>query len=961
MNARLLWKEYREHRAAAVVLAIAGTLSLVGLAVWERKDNFRSSGYTNSLYPDTIAWCAVLWVWACGLVNGSLALGGERENRTLSFLDALPLTRREIWRTKAIMVLILLGIQLVWLFTLAGALGGFDNWGQLAVSLGLAVLLGLNALAWSFLTGTWAHHVLGTLGWSFLLGNLVALLVLQLLALLVAFILYLAALLVYLSDLVHSIAVQQVSMVVLLLVGPSAAMAGAMWLSARRFCSVERMRSGSLTRKENSPLGALSWLMWRQGRVTFFVLFGLGLVPNLIALRYGLLSWPPAAFLLGLIAGISAFSEEEASGGRDFLAHLRVSPSLLWIVRTGSRLLVLTLGLLFLGIALAWLAPQPIGPLQELDHFLAGRGAGVFLLAMVFFPLCGFSLGQLCSLLIRSTLVAFVLAALLGVALLFVWLPSMFLGGMPFWQPLLLLAIILAGGCWLSWAWMCGQMAVRKNLLRLLVIALLVLAWTAGMVAYRVLEYPPVKPSFDLAAFEASLPTPEQNAGGLLIRQAALQFQEVHKQSFHEVPSDLKRPNKAPEGPAGAVAPLPGPGGIFPPPEYTQEEQLGLVIKEGWTKAGSKGLATTLDELFQKKWLHTLQAAQKEPLGMIEDPRNYEWNSDKTDLIRSFEAWSLVLPARALQLQAQGQSEDSLEMFRLALMVSRQLRHKAVRMNFQGLSMQREALKGLDAWLSSPGVTVAQLRQALDLVTRHEAELQPLSDALRDMDAADYLANRTSGMGQLAYMGPVKEEFARFLLEPCLDIPWERARMQRWLNWVFSQRMRLQEEVLANRGVINDRWMKEMERQAEEWLHLRGTSLWFFDNMGPNLVRFTLVGVWWNEVQLASVRAMRLKIALGLYQREHRHPAERLEDLVPAYLPALPEDPFSGKSFGYRLCKGKQMEKCPEGVQPGQAILWSVGPDGVDNGGIMAREPDYYNPGYWLNQDVDLVFIVPKW
>ena len=46
----------------------------------------------------------MLWLsaWGYGLVCGSLLLAGETEGETQSFLDSLPLTRRRLWRVKAV-------------------------------------------------------------------------------------------------------------------------------------------------------------------------------------------------------------------------------------------------------------------------------------------------------------------------------------------------------------------------------------------------------------------------------------------------------------------------------------------------------------------------------------------------------------------------------------------------------------------------------------------------------------------------------------------------------------------------------------------------------------------------------------------------------------------------------------------------------------------------------------------
>ena len=69
----------------------------------------------------------------------------------------------------------------------------------------------------------------------------------------------------------------------------------------------------------------------------------------------------------------------------------------------------------------------------------------------------------------------------------------------------------------------------------------------------------------------------------------------------------------------------------------------------------------------------------------------------------------------------------------------------------------------------------------------------------------------------------------------------------------------------------------------------------------------------------ADVRATALSLAIRLYQLDHngRYPAT-LDELAPKYLPAVPDDPFSGKPFRYE----------PAADPP---FLLSVGKNGVDD------------------------------
>jgi hypothetical protein len=101
----------------------------------------------------------------------------------------------------------------------------------------------------------------------------------------------------------------------------------------------------------------------------------------------------------------------------------------------------------------------------------------------------------------------------------------------------------------------------------------------------------------------------------------------------------------------------------------------------------------------------------------------------------------------------------------------------------------------------------------------------------------------------------------------------------------------------------------------------------------PNPI--TWVSGWWQGRQSIKASAMRhnatvahvslltLEMNLRCYRAEHGQPPATLDELVPRYLKTLPLDPFSGKPLIYR----------PQGTN---WLLYSVGPDGVDDGGKPA-------------------------
>ncbi len=187
-----------------------------------------------------------------------------------------------------------------------------------------------------------------------------------------------------------------------------------------------------------------------------------------------------------------------------------------------------------------------------------------------------------------------------------------------------------------------------------------------------------------------------------------------------------------------------------------------------------------------------------------------------------------------------------------------------------------------------------------------------------------------------------------------LLVPWERQRQERILRVLFSGR------------ALN--WPEAVRDSPLATL----SSLTYLRPVQPR--------------QRCREQAMRIALALRWYQAENGRPAEKLDDLVPKYLPTVPDDPYQkGQPFHYRLSKGERIvwppdvpggppQPIPPGgppqapaapgapppppptidVPPGQGILWSVGPDEHDDGGVRQARPEgYAGPGE------DVIFLVP--
>lgn len=99
--------------------------------------------------------------------------------------------------------------------------------------------------------------------------------------------------------------------------------------------------------------------------------------------------------------------------------------------------------------------------------------------------------------------------------------------------------------------------------------------------------------------------------------------------------------------------------------------------------------------------------------------------------------------------------------------------------------------------------------------------------------------------------------------------------------------------------------------------------------------------------QLEAARSATLVvIAMEAYRRAHGAWPERLDELVPAYLPAIPADPCTGEPLRFIPAR--------DGRPP---TLYSVGVDGVDDGGTLPKTTSVsaVRDLYWLHAEEDPV------
>jgi hypothetical protein len=106
----------------------------------------------------------------------------------------------------------------------------------------------------------------------------------------------------------------------------------------------------------------------------------------------------------------------------------------------------------------------------------------------------------------------------------------------------------------------------------------------------------------------------------------------------------------------------------------------------------------------------------------------------------------------------------------------------------------------------------------------------------------------------------------------------------------------------------------------------------------------------WDYYVHVSHDALRVQLALELYRRQHGQWPKRLEELTPEILQEAPVDPFGDRPLIYRR-------------QGDEFIVYSVGKDGRDNGGVFPPEgdPDWRGGNYDVDWDCERRAMANSW
>lgn len=945
----LLWKEYREQRAVWLTLLLVGAAALFGMA------QLMAPSPTLSFHPvnESVISVAVLLVWTYGMVCGAMLLAGERESATLIFLDVLPVRRVQLWAVKGLVGLLFLLGYAVALFGFALAAGAVETALEAAGMLAAMVVMGGVGLIWGLFFSARGSNVLNTIALA-IVGQIAAWIAANLLAAVLLFLWAMGMFWLFGPGVSGGDAGQFIVgfALVLMVVLTLAALAGSAGIFSRpdrqrRLPAVQAATPRRTKRLLWASWGRMFWLSYVQMRRMVLGMMFFALALGFLLPAAGPVVWPALTLLIGVLCGVTVFGDEQMQGSFRFLGDQRFPLGRVWLVKLSMRwaLAVFAAFLLMLpSLILTLFQHAQEGSSQHRPPFfsevmhsaLVGTVVPSWLYLSIWLTY-GFTVAHLCGLLFRKSLVAGVVSLGWGSMLVCVWIPSLVGIGLHFWQVAGVPLILLAAARLLMPVWAADRLATRSTIVKMGGVVAAVVLWTAGGMWYRVAEVPDVPDQFDMPAFVAAIPPLEKNDAGQTIRSSHVHMETLRKALWAKTINNPAVPN-------------------VPMGDPTLERQAQAVLEHGWP-AGKFELGDWLDQQFAdadlQKSLCSLACIADLPLGVVENPKDLTFDA-RLGKWQDTTTFDRLLIARGLQLQARGDRETFVDYLRTGLALSRNMQHLApLDLVLIGRRSEIIWLIAFDRWLENlegPADAVEEsLKQVQAILLQHEEQLPKEAD----MAKAEYLIALNS-----LEMTPRKVLELQFDLQPnkgdeLVQAELETASLLWRFPWEHERHLRILRVMFQ--GDQRER------RAADEWGGRALTSFRMLERFQTRGRRF-----------IADLHAGQIKVALRRYQARTGKLPATLKELVPDYLPAVPSDPFDGNSFRYRVSRGEEIgwpqerEEAPQGGMPGipgaaageaagegifgappppptrfvpagQGILWSVGEDGHDDGGLQQQ------------------------
>jgi hypothetical protein len=977
MTRAIVWKEFREQGLIGLTLVVLGGGVLVAVAMFaDPPQSATAADVFRAFGPGPLA--TLLLAVTAGTVCGGALFAAEREAGTHGFLDALPARRSQVWFGKVVAGAALVAVQAGAVIAAGLGLGLLSSPGW-AVAVAVYAFL---AFCWGVLGSTLARTTLGSVGVAVPAAAGAA-------------ILFLLPILLFFS-VPNSPAPRPVGAVLFLglmtatpLLWSAAAYTRPDWVreSDDRVPPRPAVYLAGPDRAAPAPAAAprprfgakaLAWLSVRQLARPGLALSAFAVVTGLVLLLPTVepfLAWPAIGVLAGVLAGVTAFADEQVNGTGRFWGERRLPVGRMWAGKLAAHaaLALWLAGLVAIPLVARALTPGGSGVRGE--SFLSAvfktlmfepRALGPEGWKYLFAPIgYGFAAGVVGGMLFKKPVVGAGVAGVVGGTGFALWLPSLVAGGtwhLWLWLPPVL--GLLAGRGVLR-AWASDRVGTPRGLGPLVGGAGAVLLAAAAGVGFRAVQVPDTGGGADDYAYVVALPPFEKNEAGRGFRAAAEQFARVsllappagtgRRRAAERVEqfraSGFAADDKELVDWVAAVYELdrpPTPPGAAPPPPPPREQT--------W-----HGFAA-------------LTAEQAGAVGLFEHPLVTKTAAGSPTL-ENGRVMAGVILARGVYRQAAGDPAAFPDDLATALAVSRSMRNGSVVSALaRGDDVTRLALSATRSWLARLDGHPDLLRRVLDEWLRDERAVMTRIRPDGTVAAAELPA---AGWG--APFDPLPYVLAeRHVLREQMKAPTE------WLPDLLTPAGKDREAANPAVDLVAFGWSVPWERErtrrlvaygldpdhADDYRRLTrgrpGAGLMNLRNLAPG----DLAGQ--DQFTRTCRRALIVQLAARIYHHTNQaFPADPTALVAAGLLPELPPDPYSAAApLRYRLPAADEVlpasppqptpgtgagrQPPPVTVRAGQPVVWSVGLNGTDEGGLNLPVALSVPP-----RGADLVFVTP--
>ena len=945
MLIRLWWKEARLSWPIWVFVMLMAILWQ-----WLALRYFNADTKLGLLVPLAFFWTSL---YALAISAGSFA--GEKENRTLVFLDTMGVGRRLLWIAK-VSFTFLTTFALAAILVAVAALGT-ERWDESK--------FGRSSLSAVCIGGLYLIQVVGWgLFWSALARTALNAAVLALICV-GCFSIW------EINDTPSGVFYSDLLAPTTLLVGiPTILLSGVFMIWPQRqmrrgfgyrlaVVSPESTTRDPSRRSWTNAARSLIWQTYREARLTWLIVAALGLgLPFVVIFNGGnprefVLAFLPLA---GLVAGVNVFGVENRLSTQRFLASHGVRPGVVWSVKLATW----SVGILVIPLLSVLLVesfnlrgkPISVGNLRHRE-----------IISCCALVLSCFTVAQFCGMTIRRGITAGVVAIALSSLVVIPQLTLYNTSMIPAWGLLAVPFCLLA----ITWAWSGDWLLERPGSGRWLRLGLLsasaCVVLVLGFATYRyvsVLSFDPLEETWNVPS--AIAPRPGQPNATHFYEQAIANVVLKHESDW-----------------------------------------LPRVMREGWGKDETpieQALREQGDMLAAIRKAALIPSCQFDSL----NPRATSLDHPLSDQFTKLATVANLLLLDSYKHRSKGELEEAWTDIKTVIRMSRHMGGNApLRPALSALAIERRALAVAMQWATDPKQTVELVRSkliAFQLLPRAVSPAETMRAEWHYMDTtiglprdvlSEMLLNGVWKSHSYGYDSP----WMKFVVD-IATMPWEVARAHRVSRLLFLATIESAAYDPINRpfreiglsasnqsllsppppqefsdGFVHAPWVvfqrnggKPVHYIAYNDLATLQESTPLVKWLMPSLTSFLTTS---DQVEV-SRRALLQILALRSWQLSHggKFP-ERLEMLVGSESIQLPKDPFASQPFRYVLSTGqmayplgwdspwsgeKQSGEDEQVFTEGQWLLYSVGPDRRDTGATTS-------PNTW-HVGSDIVFPLPR-